>query len=484
MARGAVSAWGAVRAVAAAERRTGLRALLLFGVLFGLVAGLVLGTAALGERTASAYDRLADAVGLDDLRLQVPVDQPGLAAAVPALPHVRRAWLPDGWVVRIEGAALRFAALGAGADQPPDLVHPVLVAGRAPAQDAADEIMISEPLAEASDLRVGTAVTLRILTLDQIARLGSGVGDPQGPVLRMWVVGIARMPAWGGPLSDVLAGPAFARRYADAASSHPAFIRLDDTPGAADAFAHGLRDRGGRGPAVACWPRPCRRRSFRPRADGDPAARAAERTLVVGLTIFAAVLAAAGLLVVGQGLLRHHAAHRSSQAVERALGSDAGASGWRPGVGAAGPAAVVAAVLAGARGDGGRRTCSRWAARRGSSRRRGSARRGRWRSAGAGATTRRVPGDGRGGGGAGGTPHPVRRPAPVGRTAPRGPGSGRRRSSGLRLAVRGHGRAVACRRSRRSSWPRSSRRWRSPRASPRCRTTRCDPATGFRPVGG
>jgi len=115
-----------VRAVAAAERRTGLRSLLLFGALFGLVAGLVLGTAALGERTASAYDRLADAVGLDDVRLQVPADQPGLAAAVPTLPHVRRAWLTDGWVVRVEGAALRFATLGAGADQPPDLVHPVL----------------------------------------------------------------------------------------------------------------------------------------------------------------------------------------------------------------------------------------------------------------------------------------------------------------------------------------------------------------------
>ncbi len=337
-----------MRAVAAAERRTGLRALLLFGVLFGLVAGLVLGTAALGERTAGAYDRLADAVGLDDVRLQVPVDQPGLAAAVQTLPHVRRAWLTDQWVVRIEGAALRFASLGAGADQPPDLVHPVLVAGRAPAPDAADEIMISEPLAEASDLRVGTAVTLRILTVDQIARLGSGVGDPQGPVLRMWVVGIARMPGWGGPLSDVLAGPAFARRYADTASSHPAFVRLDDTPGAADAFAQAYADAAAAAPpsVLAAYLPP---QVFRPRADGDPAARAAERTLVVGLTIFAAVLAAGGLLVVGQGLLRHHAAHRSSQTVERALGLTPGERVTAR-LGAAGPAAVVAAVLAGALG--------------------------------------------------------------------------------------------------------------------------------------
>jgi putative ABC transport system permease protein len=337
-----------VRAVAAAERRTGVRSLMLFGALFGLVAGLVLGTVALGERTASAYDRLADAVGLDDVRVQVPADQPGLAAAVPTMPHVRTAWPTDGWVVRIEGAALRFAALGAGVDQPPGLVQPVLVAGRAPSPDAADEIMISEPLAETSDLRVGTAVTLRILTMDQIARLGSGVGEPQGPILRMWVVGIARMPAWGGPLSDALAGPAFARRHADVASSHPTFVRLDDAPGAADAFAQAYAAAAAEAPpsVLAGYLPP---QVFRPRGDGDPAARAAERTLVVGLTIFAAVLAAGGLLVVGQGLLRHHAAHRSSQAVERALGLTPGERvGAR--LGAAWPAAVVAAVLAGALG--------------------------------------------------------------------------------------------------------------------------------------
>ena len=195
-------AWGAVRAVAAAERRTGMRALLLFGVLFGLFSGLVLGTVALAERTASAYPRLADAVGLDDVRLQVPADQRALAAQVPYLPDVQKAWVTYGWVARIEGASVRYVALGAGQDQPPGLVRPIVVAGRAPADGAADEIMISEPLAEGSDLRVGTAVTIRILTLDQIARFGSGVGDPEGPILRMWVVGIARMPSWGGPLAE------------------------------------------------------------------------------------------------------------------------------------------------------------------------------------------------------------------------------------------------------------------------------------------
>ncbi len=337
-------AWGAVRAVAAAERRTGMRALLLFGVLFGLFSGLVLGTVALAERTASAYPRLADAVGLDDVRLQVPADQRALAAQVPYLPDVQKAWVTYGWVARIEGASVRYVALGAGQDQPPGLVRPIVVAGRAPADGAADEIMISEPLAEGSDLRVGTAVTIRILTLDQIARFGSGVGDPEGPILRMWVVGIARMPSWGGPLADIQAGPAFVQRHAASAASRPAFIRLDDDPGAAEAFTSAFTAAAATAPpsVVAAYLPP---QMQLPRSDGDPAAAAAERTLVVGLSIFAAALAAGGLLVVGQGLLRDHALHRGSQTVERALGLTS-AERVAARVGAAAPAAVVAALLA------------------------------------------------------------------------------------------------------------------------------------------
>ncbi len=339
-------AWAAVAAAAAAERRAGRRSLLLLGVLFGLFAGLVAGTVALTERTASAYPRLTDAVDLDDVRLQVPADQPALAEAVPRMPGVRTAWLTDGWVVRVEGAALRFVSLGAGAGQPPDLVHPVLVDGRAPAGDAPDEIMVSEPFAEQSGLAVGTPVTIRILTRDQVARFGNGVGDPQGPILRMWVVGIARMPAWGPPLADVLASPAFAQRYGDTAASRPTFLRLDDAPGSAEAFTKAFSAAAAAAPpsALAGY---LPSQLQQPRVDGDPAAGAAERTLVVGLTIFACALAAGGLLVVGQGLLRHHTAHSASQTVERALGFTRGERVAARILAATAPA-LVAAVLAGA----------------------------------------------------------------------------------------------------------------------------------------
>ena len=265
--------------------------------------GLVLGTAALGERTAGAYDRLADAVGLDDVRSRCRRPARARRGRADAA-AVRRAWLTDQWVVRIDGPSLRFASLGAGADQPPDLVHPVLVAGRAPAPDAADEMMISEPLAEASDLRVGTAVTLRMLTRRQIARLGSGVGDPAGP---------GPADVGGRGRADARRGAVRCRtcwrarrspsRYADTAASRPAFVRLDDTPGAAVAFATGLRGRCRRGgAAVGAGPVPAAT-GVPPTGGRRPGRGAAERTLVVGLSIFAAVLAAGGLLVVGQGLL-------------------------------------------------------------------------------------------------------------------------------------------------------------------------------------
>ena len=64
------------------------------------------------------------------------------------------------------------------------------------------------------------------------------------------------------------------------------------------------------------------------------------------------MLAAGGLLVVGQGLLRHHAAHRASQEVERALGLTPGER-VAARLGAAAPAAVVAARARGGDRDGG-----------------------------------------------------------------------------------------------------------------------------------
>ncbi len=357
-------AWAAVRAVARAERRTGVAGLVLMGVLFGIVTGVVLGTVALAGRTASAYDRLVDAVGLDDARVQVATDrsgllfrtndsvqvatdQPQLVAAVPRLPGVREAWVSYSWVAQVEGPSLRFVTIGAGVEQPPDMIHPVVVAGRAP--EKVDELLIGEPLAEQGGVHVGSVVTLKMLTLRQVSMFDVGFGEPDGPTVRMTVVGVGRMPAWGGALAGALATPAFAQRYSGYAAARPAFVRLTADPGAAQAFTRGFAAAAAAAdqlaPSAAAPHLP--HTVALPRTDVDPAVAAAEQALVVGLAVFAAVLGAGGLLVVGQGIARHHGARRAPQLVEAVLGMGR-ADRVAARVLAAAPAAAVAAVLAGA----------------------------------------------------------------------------------------------------------------------------------------
>jgi len=346
-----VPALGAVRAVARAARRTGLRGLLLLGVLFGLVAGVVLGTVALAERTRGAYPRLVDAVGLDDARVAVAADQPQLLADVRRLPGVREAWATYSWVAQVRGQSLLFVSIGAGQNQPADLLHPVLVAGRTPAPDAPDEVLVSEPLAERRGLTVGSRIPVALLTLRQVSDFDVGFGPPEGPSTELTVVGVGRMPAWGGALANVLAGPAFAQRHAGYAAARPVFVRLTDDPGSAAAFTAGFTAAAARADAVSrsivadYVPRTVEL----PRSDADPALATTEQTLVVGLAVVAAVLGMGGAVVVGQGVGRHHQLRREPQLVESALGMGAGQRVTARLLAAA-PAAVVAALLAGALG--------------------------------------------------------------------------------------------------------------------------------------
>jgi hypothetical protein len=311
---------GAVHAVARAELRAGWRGLLAMGLLLGLVGGLVLATAAVSERTSTAYPRLVQAVGLDDARMLVPTDRPALIAAVPTLPGVAESWFVDGWVAQVDGPEVRYISVGAGAGQPPDLVRPVVVAGRPPAADAADELLVGEPLAENLGLGVGSELTLRLLTPEEIGMFDVGFGEPDGAVVRMRVVGIGRMPAWGNGLSNALASPAFAASYATGGVG-TAHVRLvDQTQATRDAFAVGLAAAEAADPTVSVVadyvpPGP----SF-PTSEPDPAVHTAEQVLVAGLAVFGTVVALGGLLIVGQGLARHHAARREAQWIEQALG--------------------------------------------------------------------------------------------------------------------------------------------------------------------
>lgn len=340
-----------ILAVARAELRAGGRALLVLGLLAGVVGGLLLGATVVGDRTASAYSRLVEDTGLDDARAYLPADLPEVTAGFAGLPGVEESWTAYAWIAQIEGPTLQYTAVVAGPERPDDLVDPVIVAGRAPRVEAADELLVGEPLAAAAGLRVGDRITLRMLTLRQVARFDVGFGTPEGATRRMTVVGIGRMPSWTGPLGDSMSTPAFAAQNAGAAGGRSGFARLAYTGDpVADAQ---LRDDFVTALAASYvgHPRPLLVGNYVPEVplfpttETDPAVAASERVLRLGLWGFALVVALGGTVVLGQGLMRHHLRGGADQRVENALGLTAAErAGARVLTALAGalPAAVVA----------------------------------------------------------------------------------------------------------------------------------------------
>ncbi|WP_271214929.1 hypothetical protein, partial [Pseudonocardia halophobica] len=341
-APGAPGHRGAVRLVARAELRERRWSLLALGVVLGLVGGVVLGAVAVGERTATAYPRLVEAVHLDDARLIVPSDRPALIKALPTLPGVADAWLTEAWVAQVDGPQVQYMSLAAGTAPHPELVTPVIVAGRGVDPATSDEVVISERAAE-HGMGVGTVLPLRMLTLEDMAQFAVGF-TPHGPATTVRVVGVARMPGWGQALPDVLAGPGFARALAGTGIGHAAYVRLAPTPDAAARFDAAVAELSAAQPSiVGDYLTPG---VEHPRAP-DPAVHAAERALLIGVGLFALVVGLGAVQVVGLGLLRTAGTARAARSIESALGMTAAQS-----VAARVGAAVLAVAAAGLLGAG------------------------------------------------------------------------------------------------------------------------------------
>ena len=115
--------------------------------------------------------------------------------------------------------------------------------------------------------------------------------------------------------------PAFARKYAADVSARGVFVRLASTdPATRDAFATALVDAYAADPDTSPLDGLLRPQPAFPTSGIDPTVRAAQVVLLAGLVVFGVVVGLGGLLVVAQGLLRHHGGRRHVQRVERALG--------------------------------------------------------------------------------------------------------------------------------------------------------------------
>jgi hypothetical protein len=108
------------------------------------------------------------------------------ADSIVAVPNTES---PSGW-----STLLGVASIDAGMDE--TVGHPIMVAGRLPAADAADEIAINEEMAARHQLEVGDLVQLGAYSRDQFGPAGNGAPlAPAGLVVDARVTGIVRYPA-------------------------------------------------------------------------------------------------------------------------------------------------------------------------------------------------------------------------------------------------------------------------------------------------
>src|SRR5262249_39698391 len=125
-----------------------------------------------------------------------------------------------------------------GPPRPPDLMTPVIVAGRDARDDAADEIVVPEVFAKTAHLEIGDTMRLKLLTPTEVTEFDTGFGEPDGPRVRLKVVGIARIDRdfLDNGLGPVFGTPALFRAHTASEVGNLVLVALDRGPAGVPAF--------------------------------------------------------------------------------------------------------------------------------------------------------------------------------------------------------------------------------------------------------
>jgi putative ABC transport system permease protein len=314
--------WTAVRALARTELRRHWRSLVALGVLAGIVGAVVTGAAALARRTSSAHDRLAASAHLDDARISLTSDAVS-PRELESLPGVRQVWVTRQVIGQVLGTpGVTYVSVSSSLRHPKDLLTPVLVAGRDVHEDAADEVVLPEVFAADSGLRVGDTVQLKLLAPIEFTQFDTGFGEPDGPRVRLRVVGLIRADrAWlGNGLGPFFTTRAFYEAHRASLVGYNLAMRLDGGPRGVARFQQALQPLANRTPTDPTGKEFGVLSSAFPTSLNQPSLNAARHTLGGGLLVFVAIAAIGGLLAIAQGLGRHHSLGAAEQRVEAALG--------------------------------------------------------------------------------------------------------------------------------------------------------------------
>jgi putative ABC transport system permease protein len=311
----------AVGTVARSELRKRWVSMLVLGLLAGLVGSVVAGASAVSRRTATAYDRLVAATHLDDARVLVFSDDIDVDR-IAHFPGVTESWQSQQVIGQLVGPQIAYVSVSSGPPRPDTIFSPVILAGRAPRDDAADEVLLPSVLADELGLRVGDHLALKLLTPLEVTQFDTGFGEPDGPAVDLRIVGIARVArTWvGGGVGPVIGSPALQKAYPDSQIGHNILVRLADGPAGVPAFDRTLRRLADRTASGEVGQEFGTLQSSYPTSETDPEVTAATSTLVGGQLVFIGLALLGGLLALGQGLARHHAVGAVDQGIEAALG--------------------------------------------------------------------------------------------------------------------------------------------------------------------
>ena len=287
------------------------RALVVLGVLAGAAAGLALAAVAGARRTSAAYARFREATGRSDA--VVFATQVGVFGAdyspIRRLPEVADAGEFLLAPVGIKEAPQGFGSLAPGDDHLYRSINrPLVVAGRLPDPRRDDEILVNRAAAKRLHLNLGNRVTL-VSSKDQAGFFGKPLDD--GPSVRATVVGIGDSNmdlafAEGGPAFIPSFG--FFDRHPEVPRAGNLVVRL--RPGTdITAFRRHVADAMGL-PTIPV------------RDQAEDTKRIVHGTDLerTALLLFAAAVALAGLVLVGQALGRSVYAMAETVPTLRALG--------------------------------------------------------------------------------------------------------------------------------------------------------------------
>jgi len=320
-----------------ARLRRRWRAWVALSVLLGVAVGVVLTAAAGARRTDTAYPRYLQWSRAEDLLVSV---DDSLVPAIARLPQVSDASLGVGYALYaidargfLEPDPAR-AIGGTDAHVLYSFARPIVVAGRLADPARADEATVNPQLAENWNIQPGSRVTLRAFSQSDQQAVGDGtrpVPATAGHNRTFTVTGIVVgaddvIPDPRRPITRFNLTPAYSRLYRATEENYSGMlVRLHH--GAADvptfeaavnritAGARAASGQGGPGGLTAL---------INPRSDVTARVQHAVQPEVAALWLFAGLVAATALLIVGQSVSRQLTIEGDDGDTLRALGMSPG----------------------------------------------------------------------------------------------------------------------------------------------------------------